>query len=256
MIRFLGALLIALVTVSCAHSKLAPAPMPVIHRIALIPATNPQWYTFENAAPPVGYPFQFWVNKIDSHSKAYRFNAAVDPSKAAIGDTLTQLVEQHLREQGFEVQVIRDLVRSTKDPDNIDEDKIASDMDADAIVHVWVSEVGMYSGHLSTKYIPRINLNGKMWAKNQDDSLFWDEVDYGADAKKGKPLEIVADERYRWGSFDELMSNLDEVRSAYATGTQLAAVRLADRISAAATVSNAARVHSAISTALQAVSSR
>jgi hypothetical protein len=58
-----------------------------------------------------------------------------------------------------------------------------------------------------------------MWVKNQDvNNLFWDEVDYGVDAKEGKPLEMVADERYRWGSFDELMSNIDEVRSAYATG--------------------------------------
>jgi len=242
MIRVIGALLIALFTVSCAHTKLAPAPMPVIHRIALIPATNPPWYTFENATLPVGYPFQFWVNKIDSHSKAYRFNAAVDPGKSPIGDTLTRVVEQHLREQGFDVQVVRDLVRSVNDPDNIDEDKIASDSDADAIVHVWVAEVGMYSGHLSTKYIPRVNLGGKMWVKNQEDNLFSDEVDYGVDAKKGKPLEIVADERYRWGSFDELMSNIDDVRSAYANGIQLAAARLADQISAAATAANAARL--------------
>jgi hypothetical protein len=241
MIRFLGALLIALVTVSCAHSNLAPAPMPVIHRIALIPATNPLSYKFQNAPTPlIGAP-PLW-SMIDNHSKAQRFNAAVDPSKAAMGDILTQVVEQHLREQGFEVQVIRDLVRSAKDPDDIDEEKLALTVDADAMVHVWVAEVGMYSGPFSMKYIPRVNLGGKMWVKNRDvNNLFWDEVDYGVDAKEGKPLEIVADERYRWGSFDELMSNIDEVRSAYATGTQLAAVRLADQISAAATASNAAR---------------
>jgi hypothetical protein len=200
MIRFFCALLIVLATASCAHhSELAAPTMPVIHRIALIPATNPLWYTFENAAPPVGYPLQFWVNKIDSHSKARRFNEAVDPSKAAIGDILTQAVEQYLREQGFEVQVIRDVVRTPNDPDNIDEEKITSSVDADAIVHVWVSEVGMYSGHYSTKYVPRVNLGGKVWVKNQEiANLFSDEVDYGVDAKKGKPLEIVADERYRW----------------------------------------------------------
>lgn len=244
MTRFFGALLIAIATVSCAsHSRLAPAPMPVIHRIAIIPATNPLWYTFENAAPPIGYPLQFWVNKIDSHSKARRFNEAVDPGKAAIGDVLTQVVEQRLREQGFEVLVIRDLVRNPNDPDNIDEEKITPSVDADAVVHVWVSEVGMYSGQYSTKYVPRVNLGGKVWVKNPDiPNLFWDEVDYGVDAKKSKPLEILPDERYRWGSFDELMSHVEDVRSAYATGTQLAAARLADQISASANAANAARL--------------
>jgi hypothetical protein len=216
--------------------------MPVIHRIALIPATNPRWYTFENAAPPVGYPLQFWVNKLDSHSKANRFNAAIDPSKAAIGDMLTNAVEQNLREHGFEVQVIHNLVRTPDDPDNIDEDKLANELDADAIVHVWVNEVGMYSAHTSTKYIPRVNLSGKMWAKGQEGNLFSDEVDYGVDAKKGKPLEIVADDRFRWGSFDEVMSKIDEIRSAYTTGAQLAAATLAEQLSAAATESNNARL--------------
>jgi hypothetical protein len=31
---------------------------------------------FENAVTPVGYPFQFWVNKIDSHGKSFRGGCA------------------------------------------------------------------------------------------------------------------------------------------------------------------------------------
>ncbi|MEJ0007092.1 MAG: hypothetical protein WDM77_12210 [Steroidobacteraceae bacterium] len=72
----------------------------------------------------------------------------------------------------------------------------------------------------------------------REDSLYSDEVDYGADAKKGKAWAIFADERYRWGSFDALMSDLDNVRTALTTGARLAAIRIADQIAAAASAAS------------------
>jgi hypothetical protein len=221
------------------HSRISPPPIPAIHRIAIVPPTDPHWFTFENAAPPVGYPFQFWVNKIDSHSKAYRFNEVIEPGKLALAEGITDLVKQKLRERGFEVEILRDVSRHADDPDNIDEEHVASTVDADAVVHVWIDEVGMYSSHLSTKYIPRVNIRGTLWAKGSADSLFSDEVDYGVDARKGKSWAIFPDERYRWRSFDELMSNMEEVRTAYTTGARLAAMKLADQLAASASPAGA-----------------
>jgi hypothetical protein len=60
MYRGIAAVLAALMLTACAtHSKTIVDNPPVkITRIAIIPATNPIWYSFENAAPPIGYPFQ------------------------------------------------------------------------------------------------------------------------------------------------------------------------------------------------------
>ena len=244
MTRLINVALVALALTACGnHSqKEPPPPLPFIHRIAIIPAANPRWYTFENASPPVGYPFQFWVNKIDSHSKAYKFNAAIDPAKGAVGDRVTDVVEQQLRSQGFEVQVLTDLARPPDAPDRLDEEKLASTVDADAIVHLWIEEIGMYSGRMSTRYIPRVNLGGKIWVKNHDDNLYSDVVYYGVDAKKGKSWAITSDEKYSWESFDQLMAHIDDVRDCYAIGMELAATKLADQISAA--VPRAARLPS------------
>jgi hypothetical protein len=141
-------------------------------------------------------------------------------------------VTQQLRERGFEVEVLEDVKRPADNPDNIDDDYVASHVDADAVLHIWIDEVGMYSGQLSDKYVPRINIRGKLWTKSREDSLYSDEVDYGVDARKGKSWAIFADERYRWGSFDELMSNMEDVRAAYKTGTRLAAIKMADQVAA------------------------
>jgi hypothetical protein len=107
MTRLFNVVLLALALTACGnHSQReAPPPTPVIHRIAIIPAANPRWYTFENATPPVGYPLQFWVDKLDSRSKAYKFNAASKPADGAIGD-------------------------------RVDEEQAASAVDADAFVHL------------------------------------------------------------------------------------------------------------------------
>ena len=230
----------ALMAVGCAsHSPTISAPIPAIHRIAFVAPSEPHWVTFENAAPPLPlrYPFQLWVNKIDSHSKALRFNQAVEPGKLTLAEIITETVKQQLTERGFEVEVLDDVKRPADDPDNIDDDYVASHVDADAVLHIWIDEVGMYSGQLSDKYIPRINISGKLWTKSSERDLYSEEVDYGVDAKKGKSWAIVADERYRWGSFDELMSNLQDVRAAYTAGSRLAAIKMADQVAAAAAAS-------------------
>lgn len=234
-----AALLVALLSISsAAHARTKPLPpIPAIHRIAFVPPTDPRSLTLENSAPPLGYPGQYWVNKAESHRNSARLNGTVDAAKLGLAQIITTVVIQRLGELGFEVQVLQDVSGTADDPDNIDEDRIAATVDADAVVHVKIDEVGLYSGHLSTKYLPRVNIRGKLWTKLREDSLYSDEVDYGVDARKGKAWAIFPDERYRWGSFEGLMSDIDDVRSAFTTGARLAAMRMADQIAAAAAAS-------------------
>ncbi len=81
--RGITALLTAVLLTACATHPKTIVSNPTIKRIAIIPATNPVWYSFENAAPPIGYPFQYWVNKLDSKNKAKVFNESVHSSQSA-----------------------------------------------------------------------------------------------------------------------------------------------------------------------------
>jgi hypothetical protein len=72
--RSIAVILAASLLAACASHKSQPLPKPVVKRIAIIPATNPQTYTLYNATPPIGYPFQFWVNKADSANKEQVLN--------------------------------------------------------------------------------------------------------------------------------------------------------------------------------------
>jgi hypothetical protein len=239
MLRAMTVLLtLALLTACATHSKTV-AGRRVIKRIAVIPASNPRWYSFENAAPPVGYPFQFWVNKLDSKSKAKLFNAKLSSQPATLGADLTEEVVAALRGDGFDVEILKELTRPADDPDNIDYDKVSTD--ADAILHLWISEVGLYSSHLSRNYIPRVNASGRLFVKGQDNDVYDEDLYYGVDAKKGKEWAIVPDPKFAYPSFDAVMSNIDEVRSAFATGTLEISKRMSEEIYDSAKYSKSSR---------------
>jgi hypothetical protein len=204
-----------------------PTAIPVIHSIAIIPAADPKRYTFENATPPVGYPFQFWVNKADSRSKAQAFNDALYGKKAELGDELTQQVAAGLRSDGFTVEILKDIARPADDPDNIDYDQLTTT--ADAILHLGISEVGLYSGRVSTVYVPRVNTWGKLFVKGGDD-IYQEEVDYGVDAKKGKSWAVQPDARYAYPSYHDVMTHIDEIRTSFDEGIHATAARMTQQI--------------------------
>jgi hypothetical protein len=229
-------LLLVLSTACATHSK--PIAGKPIRSIAVIPATNPRWYSFENAAPPVGYPFQFWVNKLDSKSKAKRFNDELDSKSNRLGADFTDEVVAALRGYGFTVKLLDDVPRPANDPDNVDYDKISTD--ADAILHISLSEVGLYSSHTSVNYIPRVNASGELFVKGQDDNLYDEDICYGVDAKKGKNWAILPDPKFSYPSFEAVISHADEIRSSFAIGALEIAKRMSEQISDTAKHPNAA----------------
>jgi hypothetical protein len=221
--------ILALMSACATHPKTTASRPTAIKRIAIIPASNPKLYSFENAAPPIGgYPFQYWVNKADSKSKAKIFNDRLNSKPANLGDEFTAEVAAALRGHGFTVEILEGLSRPADDPDNVDYDKVTSN--ADAILHVWISEVGLYSSGFSLDYIPRVNAGGKLFVKGQEDNIYSEDIYYGVDARKGKQWAIVPDAKYAYRSFELVMSNIDELRSAYATGVLEISKRMSDQI--------------------------
>ena len=85
-----------------------------------------------------------------------------------------------LRGYGFAVEVLEGLTRPVDEPDNIDYDKVSTD--ADAILHLWISEVG------------------------------------------------VPDAKFAYPSFEAVMSNIDDVRSAFAIGAVEIGKRMSEQI--------------------------
>jgi hypothetical protein len=232
MLKVVAAIFAAVLCTACASHPKTASPKPIIKRIALIPATNPKTYTLYNATPPIGYPFEFWVNKADSGTKEQFLNEKLGLQPLNLAGDLTDEVAAALRGYGFTVEILDGIKRVVDDPDNVDYDKIVTD--ADVIVHLWITEVGLYSSHTSAYYIPRVNAAGTMFVKGQDDSLFSEEIYYGVDAKKGKAWAIVPDPKFAYRYFDDVIFRLDEVRASFEIGAREIGKKMSEHINDAA----------------------
>jgi hypothetical protein len=226
--RLIAAIFSVALLGACASHKVQPPPKPMVKRIAIIPATNPQAYTLYNAAPPVGYPFQFWVNKADSANKEQVLNQRLQRQPLDLAKDFTDEVAEGLRSHGLQVVILQDLQRKAGEPDTVDYDKIKAD--TDVILHIWIQEVGLYSSHTSANYIPRFNATGTLWVQGQDDSLYSQDVYYGVDAKKGKSWAIAPDPKFAYRYFDDVLDRLDEVRSSFEIGAHEVGKKMAGQI--------------------------
>jgi hypothetical protein len=166
--------------------------------------------------------------KLNSKSKAKAFNKAFLSQQSNLGTDFTEEVAAALRAAGFTVEILEGVKRAADDPDNIDYDRISSD--ADAILHLWISEVGLYSSTLSNNYIPRVNASGKLFVKGREENVYEEEIDYGVDAKKGKKWAIVSDPKFAYPSFDAVMSNLEDIRTSFGMGILEISKRMAEQI--------------------------
>lgn len=153
---------------------------------------------------------------LDSKEKAKRFNDALAPRRLTLAQRLTTQVVDALTARGYKVDVLTDIARPVDDPDDVDYQKLKTD--AEMILQLRVDEVGVYSSKLSPDYLPRVNVQAKLYVKSIDDSLYDENLYFGADAKPGKEFMIVADPKFIYPSFDAVMARTDEIGGVFESG--------------------------------------
>lgn len=227
--RRLAAVAVLASLAACA-AKPKYAGKPVVTKIALIPASEPLTLTLQNQNGVVQtlIPIAALGFHLDSKAKAKLFNERMASQRLALAPKVTTIVVAALRSAGYAVEVLDDLVRSADDPDDIDYGKIKTD--AEAIVQVRVNEVGMFSSKLSPDYLPRVTVDGKLYIRNRDDSIYDETLYYGVDAKEGKTWAIVSDRRYVYPNFEDVMSKIAELRTVFEEATVALAHLLAKQM--------------------------
>lgn len=229
MLRFLLAATTLLFATACSTHPKVIAPKPVIKSIAIIPATSPANYTLENvSAVQFVIPLAATFNYLDSKQKAKAFNEKLAARPASLGPSFSEEVARSLRLLGYEVQVLEGVLRPPGDLDNVDYAKIVTT--ADAVLHVQLTEVGLFSPRSSSNYVPRVNAYGTLFVKGRADYLYDQQVYYGVDATSSKAWSIPSDPRFAYNSFDAVLSNIDEVQNAFQVGTYAISKRIAEQV--------------------------
>ncbi len=224
--RLAAAALLALL-VACATPSPEDAIKPVIKTIAIVPATEPQRVTFESrSTASVFIPVLGLLAASEAKKKQAEMTATLQVGKLSLADKLTQQVAADLRLAGYQVEILTNVERPKDHPDGVDIWTLPHG--ADAILHLQLNDVGIYSGLFSGTYAPRVTTYGLMVAKGRTRALYDAEVHYGAHAEKGKDWAVEADARYVYTSPDEIISKAEELRAVFAIGSAAAGKRMTE----------------------------
>lgn len=229
MLKLTLSIAVVLLATACANQPKPVLAKPVVRTIAIIPATNPATYSFENqSAVQFLIPLAATVNYLDSKSKAKTFNEKLLAEPSVLGANFTDEVASALRGHGYQVQILEAVTRPTGDLDNVDYNKVVAG--ADAVLHLRFTEVGLFSPRSSNNYLPRVNAQGTLFVKGRDDYLYDQEIYYGVDARSGNTWAIAADHKFAYSSFDSVLVGLDGVRQAFSTGSAAISKRMSEQV--------------------------
>ncbi|KNZ31224.1 MAG: hypothetical protein AD742_18725 [Methylibium sp. NZG] len=229
MFKLMVSLASLLVLTACAGTPKPAGPKPVIRSIAIVPATNPPQFSFAHTSALTALiPITSVFTHFDSKAKGVLFNERMLPVRQQLGMALSDGVASALRGHGYQVQVLDGIQRPADDLDNVDYEKVVAQ--ADAVLHVRFTEVGLSSPVTAHGYLPRVNTVGTLFIKGHSDYLYDEAVYYGVDARKDKSWAILADKRFSYADFDTVMSSLESVRNAFETGVGEISKRMSQQI--------------------------
>ena len=138
------------------------------------------------------------------------------------------LLERDLTSQGYQVVVLRDQNMGLVEPSDFDYKRVQTD--ADAILHVWITEVGVSSPATKLSYRPQMNVKAQLISAKDYRELFYESIDYGADVTVARNGNIPSAPQFSWGTFATLMEKLLDVAEGLKAGTQLVSEHIATPI--------------------------
>ena len=219
--------------VGCAHKPAEPPVKPYVHRIAVVPATDPLNLTLESrTAVMFASPLVAQLMAFDTKGKEQRLNKSPVARDLGLASRLTAPVVAALRQAGYDVDVLEDLKRPADDPDDVDLDVLGAG--AEMILRLRIPTAGFYSAMGSNDYVPHLSVDAKLLVRSTDDDLYDETLHYGADPRpapvRNRGPSIAPDARHSYGSFDDLMARSDEIKPALQLGTDALAALLAQQL--------------------------
>jgi len=179
--------------------------------IAMAPVLAPTTFSFENRGGMLdllalpGYA----TSKGIEHSRVVELSNLLRTRGVRLGEEMTQALLDALKEAQIETQLMDNPARLPDDPLYLDYPKLQTD--ADLILTGVFDSVGFYSGRLSTKFLPRVNITISLVKRHNEEAVYSQSVYYGADARKPAEDQIPSDPKYAFASYDAAMAQPDEL---------------------------------------------
>lgn len=229
--------LLSSLLLGCTHDQSKPSDVvvvkrPPVRKIALVTVLEPSLLV-ENHGGVLGLfalPGYIAEKNIETN-RGGDLKTGLRSRSLRFGAETTAALKEELQREGYEVTQISEVKRQPDDPTEIDFSSIKTD--AQAILTAHYSDAGLFSGYLSTHFVPRLCLDVELLTPDGENELYSQDIEYGAYAKKRTEDEIPSDPKYAYGTFAEAMKNQPQVLESFRIGIHEIAALVAKQIRAA-----------------------
>lgn len=217
----------------CANKAPEITRTPTISTIAIVSVAEPKKMSVVNRNPLafVSPLAGVITDKVNNMGKPEAFTETMLRQNMKMAVLLIDSIAEELRSNGYTVSIVDAVPVPEDDPDEIDFRQVKTD--ADAILYVYFTDVGLASYFTSSSYLPRININGALRVKDEHDDFYNEDLCYGEHHRVRRTCAVAADPKFSYSSFDAAITRAAEIREAFETGTQALGKRMAIEIKAA-----------------------
>lgn len=206
-------LIVATLLTGCASlpkTDLTDGNREKIHSIGMLDVAEPRGESVINyggaagAFGLVGGLVQAGVNS--SHTSTYTQHVA--SSKITFAPIVNDGLATRLSSNGYDVVALHDQhVKVSSDGKSDDFSDVKTD--ADAILSVWISSFGYVSPPESSDFIPWVVVRARLLDSKSKQDMYFKTYACGWDIKANS-IHVVADAKYRYGSFGTLIDQFDQ----------------------------------------------
>lgn len=169
------------------------------------------------------------VNRAEKRGWTESLEKEVGGMQPSIASLLRENVGAALARGGFALVEAPESSVDPANPSKVEYAKVKTS--ADALVHIYVTEVGFISTTFADAFEPRIEatfcfvrpIEGEKCMEERD-------VQYGGGVKEDEEFELRSAPEYRWATEEELLGQIDKVKESLAAGAVNIAKLIGDRI--------------------------
>jgi hypothetical protein len=217
-----------------AAPKESELPKPIIKSLALIPATAPNAYRYgfsDVSGALAAFFFKKGQKSNTDRKKAHedKFDDAMKARSLGLDRDFTIALIAELTTLGYKVTILESFDRDVHSPDYVNYK--ALNYQADAVLHVYFGEIGVYAPKNGTPFFPQLNTAGVALMKGRKKYLYDDAVYYGVDADpKDTMLSIAPVPSNGFADFEDVIANLDKLQDNLRLAIPKIAKRMASNI--------------------------
>ena len=227
----IGLIALVLLATGCASSRKVETlgPRPVVKTIAVLPIKDPGKFALENRnLARVVIPIVGLAGKMDSREKAKVFTTTMLQEKKPFANNLAKAVVDALNAQGYQAFLLGGTRGGPDDPWRIAPVKLSDK--ADAVLRVSFDEIGVFSGDVSSDYLPKISVDGRLLSTVDGKELYEQSLHYGVRARENVTWGVLADPQFTYPTFEALIEQPAKIADDLDSGAQALGRRMAENI--------------------------